>query len=485
MGFCGFERNFALFDSTPVENLFIEEYMRTAPGDFVKVYLYALRQCYHPDKAGESPQAMADALHMDEKTLMQALQYWERQGVLTQTGNGVRLKNLRAISGQDDGMETTLYRYKAFNTQLQLLFGSRLLSPQDYNKIYDWLDVLRLPEDVVVLLVQFCIKVKGQKVSMAYIDKMALVWADADVRSVDAAETFIAQRETASPGARKVLRRLGLTRNVTADEVQLYMKWTNEWGFSPDSVLAACTETTRSQNPTFAYLDGILRSHMGRGEKNEAQIEQYHQRKSERAQEAVPVREALFELGSREAVTSAHAALYRKWTDEWGIAEEVVRLACRQCAKRNKHQFEEVDHVLSQWVQAGLRTVDDLDAYQQRVQRANDELRVVFARAGEERAPTLADRKLYGKWMEQWKMPFELVLLAAEYSVTASGKMAYIDRLLGAWQEKGIRTLEEASAEHAARRPAAQAAGAKAVHAHRFSQREAEKGAFDDLFEQL
>ena len=34
--------------ATPVENLFIEEFMVKAPGEFVKVYLYGLRFAMYP-----------------------------------------------------------------------------------------------------------------------------------------------------------------------------------------------------------------------------------------------------------------------------------------------------------------------------------------------------------------------------------------------------------------------------------------------------
>ena len=40
MSFCTFQDAYALFDCTPLENLFIQEYMLRAPGDHVKVYLY-------------------------------------------------------------------------------------------------------------------------------------------------------------------------------------------------------------------------------------------------------------------------------------------------------------------------------------------------------------------------------------------------------------------------------------------------------------
>ena len=43
----GFDEQFTLFGSTPLENQFILEYLPTANGDYVKVYLYGLMLCYH------------------------------------------------------------------------------------------------------------------------------------------------------------------------------------------------------------------------------------------------------------------------------------------------------------------------------------------------------------------------------------------------------------------------------------------------------
>lgn len=48
MGMFGFDDQSMMFDVTPVENQFILEYMLSAQGDYVKVYLYGLMHCYHP-----------------------------------------------------------------------------------------------------------------------------------------------------------------------------------------------------------------------------------------------------------------------------------------------------------------------------------------------------------------------------------------------------------------------------------------------------
>ena len=46
----GFDERYAMFDITPVENQFILEYLPEAKGDYVKVYLYGLMRCYHPEE---------------------------------------------------------------------------------------------------------------------------------------------------------------------------------------------------------------------------------------------------------------------------------------------------------------------------------------------------------------------------------------------------------------------------------------------------
>ena len=69
MAMCSFAEGFSMFDVTPLENLFIEEYMLRAPGDFVKVYIYGLRLCYHPVEDATVP-AISRALGLEEKTVI-------------------------------------------------------------------------------------------------------------------------------------------------------------------------------------------------------------------------------------------------------------------------------------------------------------------------------------------------------------------------------------------------------------------------------
>ena len=94
--------------------------MLRAPGDFVKVYIYGLMQCYHPAER-MSLAAMAKDLGMEEDAVFRAFQYWERQGAVRRVGDNPpayaykNLKQAQLTASTDPSQD--LYRYREFNEE--------------------------------------------------------------------------------------------------------------------------------------------------------------------------------------------------------------------------------------------------------------------------------------------------------------------------------------------------------------------------------
>ena len=63
---------------TTISNIFIDQYLAGASGEYIKVYLYLMR---HEGEA-VSVEAVADALNHTESDVRRALAYWQRVGVL-------------------------------------------------------------------------------------------------------------------------------------------------------------------------------------------------------------------------------------------------------------------------------------------------------------------------------------------------------------------------------------------------------------------
>ena len=134
MAFCSFSETYHMFDVTPVENLFIQEFMLKAPGDFVKVYLYGLKQCYHSSQSENSIESFARALCLEEKVVENAFLYWERQGII------------RVYKDENQSLSIEYLNIKVLYTSMNLTrlsttirtnqnpgyFWHRMLTPQEY-----------------------------------------------------------------------------------------------------------------------------------------------------------------------------------------------------------------------------------------------------------------------------------------------------------------------------------------------------------------
>jgi DnaD domain protein len=321
---------------TTVSDIFIDQYMPKANGEFVKVYLYLLRAT--GSGAGIATiSEIADHFSNTEADIIRALNYWASEGILqVQTGAdgqiiGVNLCSL-SVSGmqaaqsniqsavadnaaqnnlqnsvvnnaaqnilqnsvvnnaaqnistanirmQDSVVEKlksqttdkaassqkeyTLDEIKEFrkNPDISELFFiietylKHTLSSTDTNMVLYWLDELHFSTDLVEYLVEYCIT-KGHS-SLRYMNKVALGWADAGIKTVDQAKDDAAAH---SQIYYSVMKALGITgRNLVDSEVSLINKWVGEYGFDIELVKAACNKTISAiQKPSFEYTDSIL-----------------------------------------------------------------------------------------------------------------------------------------------------------------------------------------------------------------------------------
>ena len=317
---------------TTVSDIFIDQYMPKANGEFVKVYLYLLRAT--GSGAGIATiSEIADHFSNTEADIIRALNYWASEGILQlQSGADGQIMGINLCSLSVSGMqaaqsniqsavadnaaqnnlqnsvvnnaaqnilkngvvnnaaqnistaniqmqdsvveklksqtassqkEYTLDEIKEFrkNPDISELFFiietylKHTLSSTDTNMVLYWLDELHFSTDLVEYLVEYCIT-KGHS-SLRYMNKVALGWADAGIKTVDQAKDDAAAH---SQIYYSVMKALGITgRNLVDSEVSLINKWVGEYGFDIELVKAACSKTISAiQKPSFEYTDSIL-----------------------------------------------------------------------------------------------------------------------------------------------------------------------------------------------------------------------------------
>ena len=281
-----FIQNSRAVTDTTVPDLFIDNYMPQANGEFVKIYLYLLRSFHQPE--GElSLSSLADVFSCTENDILRALRYWEKNGLLRLSLAEGTLKGIEFLpikeqapsAARKSGEPKTngpaepgkLPRLSAGRVQelqknneeiRQLLFLAeqylgRTLSSTDVNRILYFYDVLHFPMDLIEYLIEYCVS-KGST-SLHYIERVGLQWHQDGISSVTEAK---AQATIWNKNYFLILKAFGIrNRNPIPTEVEHMNRWLKEYGFTMELIAEACSRTVaQTGQPSFQYAEGILSS---------------------------------------------------------------------------------------------------------------------------------------------------------------------------------------------------------------------------------
>lgn len=257
------------FDFTPVSNTFIDQYMPKARGEFVKVYLLALKYCLSGE-IGVNSSMLASILHLLESDIMNAWNYWSEEGVIKfvpidKMGNYsiefVDLKDEPAVDEKEASLldDLTNTSIKDMLQEIEQLVG-RPLSPKEMSTYIGWQKDLGFSFEMILLLMQYCAS-KG-KTDHRYVEKVALAWFDAKITTIEEAQIFIKRHEDKWVKYRKILGYLGIKDGeIMKPQEDILDKWVNLYKFPLDVIFKACDICfERLNRADFKYIDGILNS---------------------------------------------------------------------------------------------------------------------------------------------------------------------------------------------------------------------------------
>ena len=282
---------------TVVSNEFIDQYMAAANGEYVKVFLYLLRH----EREELDLASIADALNHTEADVKRALAYWKRTGVLTEDDReeadgreefapdpqipernrenfepGARtperkqedFEPARRMLGREESRlpETgdTYERMRRLSSDEE--FSALLYAVQQYlgktftqiecEKFAFFYDGLHMSGELLEYLAEYC--AGGGHSSIRYIEKVAISWYQAGIRTREEAREYTARF---SGDTAAVLKAFGITgRTAGTAEQDFIRRWFKEYGFDKSLVVEACSRTiTATGSASFPYADKILK----------------------------------------------------------------------------------------------------------------------------------------------------------------------------------------------------------------------------------
>ncbi|MBP3371463.1 MAG: DnaD domain protein [Clostridia bacterium] len=445
MSLCKFQPDSAGFGTTVVQTRFIRQYMPHAPGDYVKVYLYGLSLCCDAQN-DEDLTGIAQALDLAEDQVRNAFFYWQQQGL-------VRIQN---ISGAPEvfycaaaaDMQNALVpgdRFREINSRINALFAPRQITPRELDAMHEWMDALGFSMQSVILLLEYCIRMHGKEVALAYMDAVAHNWAQEGLTQPGDIQMHLQERSAQVRDVNAILASLGIRkRSATDPELELYRKWTQEWGFDYAAIELACRQSAGAQTPTMKYVDTILSSFVENNVFTAEEIQSFLQVREQRRRNALTIQNI---LGVKGAASPTLMQCMDDWRVKYGYDMPVFTIAAQQAARKNQKTLDSIETHLRAWHEAGLLSVEDIHTHLTQKLRVNDDAAHVLHHLGLEYAPNEAMRQTFDIWTRQWQLPLDVIVFGAD-SIVQSGvqydRVRALHNLLQSWQEHGVQTVEHA-----------------------------------------
>lgn len=469
MAFCNYSRELTDASYTTLDNVFITNYLPDAPPRYVDIYLFGLYLC--GKTVDNNVDVMSLALGIDKEDILTAYTYWEELGLvrilqknpyeivyLPVRGDDVLLKKIKP------------QKYKQFNKDIQGAISGRLISTNEFNEYYIFLETTFFEPKALVAVAKYCAERKGDDINYPYILKVARNLADSGIKTADAVEEKLSSAVKYTDDIKLLFTSLGIRRGIEYEDRRLYEKWTEGMGFDLETIRYVAK---KNKKYTMDRLDRKLEGYFKMGLMSQKEIDSYEAN-----------RESLFDL-TRE-INKIIGVYYQSldyiiedYVTPWmqkGFDADALRLIAKYCFKQNVRALDGMDAAVDKFYKKGLTTAEAIAQYTAAMVERDDNIKALIQAAGLLRGVSSADRSNYKTWTQNWHFDDDMLLYTAKASAGANNPMAYMNKILAECKANNIYTPEEAE-KH----------GKAAVSAKQttYKEREYTKEQLDALFDNL
>lgn len=243
---------------------FIENLMPEANPTFVKVYLYALMLSSKGDMAESG--VIAKKLGLLESDVILAMKYWEEKGLLGEEPKKLSLEQ-KPLKPHSEEIAEDAFNNEELKQMLRIsqeVLG-KTLSSADTKTLYWIYDNLKLPIEVILVLLEYCVSIN--KRSMNYIEQVALSWSERGITTLEEADRFMREQAEKGNSYASLKRIFGInSRDFTTIELNYLNTWTSVYNMSEEMIALAYEYCIlRTNKLSFPYMDKIIENWFGLG----------------------------------------------------------------------------------------------------------------------------------------------------------------------------------------------------------------------------
>lgn len=274
--------------NTPIENIFINDYMPVADGTYVKVYIMG----YKCAKEGLNfnNEMIARNLNLPLTDVLNAWNYWEKEEIIVKHKTDdeynyiVEFINLKQYyvenvykhirksddeEDKDDKRDKKIYadseqlistarnpEIKTMMDEIEDMLG-RPLKINEKQKIITWIN--KYKTSPIIMAQAFSYSINNKKIKrFSYIESIVSSWHDEGVVDLDTMVEYLEKRNDRFSTYSRISKALGFNRTLTEAEMKTIDRWIDVWDFSMEMILRCLDNSTKINNPNLNYFDKIL-----------------------------------------------------------------------------------------------------------------------------------------------------------------------------------------------------------------------------------
>ena len=324
---------------TSVSNIFIDEFMPDANGEFVKVYLYLLR-CIGSNAQNCTISAIADLFMHTDKDILRALRYWEKQGVLTLDYDaegavcGIHFMDLNAGAGGVGSAGAV--------AEVGSNTGKAAMSENGITQSNGGIGTAQadgVQADVSQTSADSATKTNAKPARKEYsLDDIKKFRKNPDISEL----FFIIEAYLKHP--------------LSSTDTNTVLYWYDELSFTTELIDYLVEYCISKGHSSFRYMDKVA---LGWAESKITTVEQAKENTAAHSQIYYSVMKALG-ISGRNLVESEMEYI-RKWTKDYAFDNSIILDACkRTITATHQPSFEYTDSILTNWKKNNVHTIEDI-----------------------------------------------------------------------------------------------------------------------------
>ncbi len=439
MALCSFSSGLVMEGYTVIDNTFFNEFLPMATGDDVKVYLYGLSLCTNPNIEDNSLDSISKVLSLTPDQVIKAFEFWQEMGLVQIISvDPVEVKFLKIKQHSGGNKIRSKEKYSDFNKQIQKVISGRMITPNEFNEYYYLIESYHFEPEAFIEIAHYCAKLKSTSIGYPYILAVARSFANDGIKTLDAVEKKLEEQELSKLEIKQVLDTLGLKREADIDERNMFLKWTNNFGFSLGIIL----EVARQQKKRggFSKLDETLTKYFELKLFTLEEISRFSEKQETMLATAKMV------CNNLGLYYQSYDNVIKTYISNWanmGYENDALELISNYCFKRGIRQLDGMNTTLLKLFKLGIISKDSIEQYTASVIENDNIIRSVLETAGLLRGVNLSDREFFKIWTESWGFSVDAIKCVAEHSKDKSNPMPYINKLLATLHENGKKEIQD------------------------------------------